>query len=99
MLKLTGAIILGSALMLPLAAQPQRDRDDERREERNQRYYDKDRRDYHNWNESEERAWRRYWQERHREAVEWQRAKEEQREAYWRWRHNHPDSTFRPERH
>ena len=95
MFKLTTALLLGGTLMLPVFAAPQYDRDDQRRrEERRERYYDNDRRDYHEWNEGERRAWTRYWQEQRRQAIEWQRAKEEQRRAYWRWRHDHPDSTL-----
>ena len=55
------------------------------------RYYDRDHRDYHEWNEREERAWHRYWDERHRREIAWERAKERQRRAYWRWRHEHPE--------
>ena len=99
-LKKTGLILLGVGLMLPLAARPQHDRDDQRREERREehreRYYDNDRKDYHEWNESEQRAWHRYWQEQHRAAIDWQRAKEQQRRAYWRWRHEHPDAMVPP---
>jgi len=92
MFKWTGMILLSAGLMLPLAAQPQRDHDDEHR------YYDRDRKDYHEWNEGEQRAWRRYWEERHREALEWRRANEEQRREYWRWRHEHPDRLLWPDR-
>ena len=83
MLKLSGALLLGVGLMVPFAAQPQ--------ERHDQRYYDRDHKDYHEWNENESRAWHRYWEEQHRQAIEWQRAKEAQRAAYWRWRHEHPD--------
>jgi len=87
MLKIAGAILMGAGLLLPVVAQD-RDRDDH---ERRERYYDNERKDYHQWNEGENRAWHRYWEEQHRAAIEWQRAKEEQRRAYWRWRHEHPD--------
>ena len=57
--------------------------------EPNRRYYDRDHRDYHEWNEREARAWHRYWEERHRREIAWERAKERERRAYWRWRHEH----------
>lgn len=57
--------------------------------DREGRYYDRDHRDYHEWNERERRAWHRYWAERHRREIEWERANERQRRAYWRWRHEH----------
>ena len=54
------------------------------------RYYDREHRDYHEWNEREARAYHRYWQERHEREIAWERAKERQRRDYWRWRHEHP---------
>jgi hypothetical protein len=53
------------------------------------RYYDRDYRDYHEWNEREARAWHRYWEQQHRREIAWERAKERERRAYWRWRHEH----------
>jgi hypothetical protein len=94
MSKLTAALILSAGLTLPLCAVAQ-DRDDHERHEqreRTERYYDQQRKDYHEWNEAEARAWRRYWETEHRPYVDWKAAKEEQRAAYWRWRHDHPDS-------
>jgi hypothetical protein len=38
-----------------------------------QRIYDRDRRDYHEWNNTEDRAYRRYWQGRHRAYREFSR--------------------------
>ena len=96
MFKIPGVLLVAAGLALPLAAQ--HDRDDQNRDRHDQRYYDADRKDYHEWNSGEERAWRRYWEERHHAAVEWNRATEEQRREYWRWRHEHPDSMLWPER-
>jgi hypothetical protein len=60
------------------------------------RIYDRDRRDYHNWDDHEDRAYRGYLQERHRDyrAYNDQRARDQRN--YWKWRHQHPD---REERH
>ena len=97
MFKYTGALLLGVGLILP-AALPAQDEHHDRDHDKN-RYYDSDRKDYHEWNEGENRAWHRYWEEQHHAAVEWQHAKEEQRRAYWRWRHEHPDTMLWPDRH
>jgi hypothetical protein len=51
------------------------------------RVYDPYRRDYHNWDGREERAYRAYLGERHRSYVAYQRQREAERRAYWRWRH------------
>ena len=55
------------------------------------RYYDRDARDYHEWNEHENNAYRRYLQEQHRENREFHRLNRNQQHEYFRWRHSHPD--------
>lgn len=56
------------------------------------RYYDRDRRDYHTWNDNEARAYR-HWrvEEQHREYREFARAPRHDQRDYWRWRHEHAD--------
>ena len=60
------------------------------------RVYDRDHRDYHNWDDHEDRAYRGYLVERHQtyRAYNDQRARDQRN--YWKWRHNHPD---REEKH
>jgi hypothetical protein len=57
------------------------------------RYYDRDRRDWHEWNEHESRAYRHWLMEERREHRyrEYRRLKARQRREYWRWRHEHAD--------
>jgi hypothetical protein len=58
------------------------------------RYYDRDRKDYHEWNEGEDRAYR-FWQESRRHAyIAWERASGADQRAYWRWRHDHPGNDW-----
>ncbi|HEY3839366.1 MAG TPA: hypothetical protein VGL72_22490 [Bryobacteraceae bacterium] len=97
MVKSTGLFLLGVGLLLPVVTPVRAQDRDHDRDDRN-RYYDNDRRDYHEWNEHENRAWHRYWEMRHRDYVDWRRANEEQRREYWRWRHEHPDSALWPDR-
>jgi hypothetical protein len=94
MFKHLAIITLGAGLLatVPQAVLAQ---DEHRDEQRRDRVYDRDHKDYHEWNEAEQRAWRRYWEEQHRDFVDWQRASEEQQRAYWRWRHEHPDGDRR----
>lgn len=87
MRKLFVVLPLAAALFAPItlnAYDHDRDRD-------NQRYYDPEYRDYHQWNDREDRAWRHYQEERHERYRRWQEANEDQRRAYWRWRHDHRD--------
>jgi hypothetical protein len=55
------------------------------------RYYDRNHRDYHEWNDREDRSYRIYLGERHREYHEFSRNSRREQSNYWNWRHNHPD--------
>ena len=80
-------LFLGAALLAPAGM-----RADDDHHGKDHRYYDRDAKDYHEWNEHENRAYRRYLEENHRRYHEWAKAKREEQREYWRWRHNHPDS-------
>jgi len=58
------ALVLSAALLTPVAVSAAKDDDDHHRVKR---YYDRDNRDWHEWNEREDSAYRRYLQEQHRE--------------------------------
>jgi hypothetical protein len=55
------------------------------------RIYDRDHRDYHDWNDHEDRAYRRYLAEQHRSYREYHRQHYRTQRRYWNWRHSHPD--------
>ena len=55
------------------------------------RVYDRDHRDYHNWNDNEDRSYRVYLGERHREYHPYAELRAKEQRAYWNWRHRHPD--------
>jgi len=55
------------------------------------RYYDKEHRDYHTWDDHEDRAYRVYLGEQHREYREFRVVRPVQQREYYRWRHEHPD--------
>ncbi len=61
-----------------------------------ERYWDRDGRDWHEWNEREEHAWREYLRERRWEYRAWNRCNRREQRAYWRWRHHHPDAGYYP---
>ena len=84
------ALTLGAAMLAPLALSfPQTHA---RREVSDrERIFDRDRRDYHYWNDSEDRAYRRYWQARHRVYRDYSRLNAREQSHYWSWRHSHPD--------
>lgn len=55
------------------------------------RVYDRDHRDYHNWDDREDRAYRRYLVEQRRSYREYNRQNHSAQRHYWNWRHSHPD--------
>ena len=55
------------------------------------RYYDRDHRDYHVWNDREDRSYRIYLGQRHAEYRDFHEVHPRQQSAYWKWRHKHPD--------
>ena len=76
-------ILLGAALMAPIGLRAYDDHP--------KRYYDPERRDYHEWSEREDRAYQRFLEENHRDRHEWRRANKKEQKEYWRWRHQHGD--------
>lgn len=55
------------------------------------RVYDKNHKDYHNWDDNENRAWGVYLDQNHRDHHEYAKASKKEQSQYWDWRHSHPD--------
>jgi len=55
------------------------------------RIYDRDHKDYHNWDDHENQAWGRYLTENHRPSHEFRKSHRKEQSQYWNWRHSHPD--------
>ena len=51
--------------------------------------YDADHRDYHRWDDHEDRAYRGYLNERHVEYRPLVQLNVDDQRDYWRWRHSH----------
>ena len=82
------AFVLSAAFVAPVAARA----DDRNHQEK--RYYDRDGRDYHTWNNNEDRAYRQYLEEQRREYRVFPKMRAPQQREYFRWRHEHPDNTL-----
>jgi hypothetical protein len=54
------------------------------------RVYDRNHRDYHNWDGRENHAWGVYLTNNHRRNYEYRRANRNEQQRYWAWRHSHP---------
>jgi len=85
MRRYLSTLLLGAAMCAPVVIQAADEHHDKR-------YYDSDRKDYHEWNEQEARAYR-HWltEEQHREYHDWRKANKKEQQEYWRWRHEHED--------
>ena len=83
------ALLLGTALLAPTMLSA----DD--KEHKTERYYDREHKQWHEWNEQEERVYHQYLKENHREDHDWKKANRKEQEEYWHWRHEHPDTDRR----
>ncbi len=92
--RFLSSLILTAAIASPVAmlgaAKPQDDRDQENKQGENKRYYDKQHKDYHNWDSNEDRAYQRY-QTEHHEKRAFSHLNARQQTVYWNWRHDNPD--------
>lgn len=88
--RLFVSLCLGASLIAPLALQARDDHDHDKKE---RRYYDREHRDYHAWNDHEQAAYRHWLMEerREREYRDYGRLNRERQAEYWRWRHEHLD--------
>jgi hypothetical protein len=86
--KYLGSLFLVAALAAPVtimaAPAPQDDRE-------HKRVYDKEHKDYHNWDDNENRAWGQFLTENHRESHEYAKSNKKEQSEYWNYRHSHPD--------
>jgi hypothetical protein len=55
------------------------------------RVYDRDHKDYHNWDDREDRAYRSYLNDQHRSYRAYDKQSHKDQRNYWNYRHNHPD--------
>ena len=55
------------------------------------RVYDRDHKDYHNWDDNENKAWGQYLSDHHKSSHEYSKANKKEQSEYWNYRHAHPD--------
>jgi hypothetical protein len=55
------------------------------------RVYDRNHKDYHNWDDREDRSYRNYLSEQHKDYREYNKQNRKEQDHYWNWRHSHPD--------
>lgn len=82
------SLFLAAALMAPVAIMAAPVPQDARVQVR---VYDRDHKDYHNWDDHENRAWGIFLTNNHRRNHEFAKANRREQREYWNWRHEHPD--------
>ena len=55
------------------------------------RFYDRDHKDYHNWDDREEHSYSTFRGEHPDYDSHFAKARRKQQREYWKWRHEHPD--------
>jgi hypothetical protein len=55
------------------------------------RVYDRNHKDYHNWDDNENHAWGQYLAENRKSSHEYSKSNRKEQSQYWNWRHAHPD--------
>jgi len=89
---LTAVLAAPSAMSAATGPQDSTRQEESHRENNDRnRVYDRAYKDYHNWDDNEDRSYRQYLGERHQEYRPFAVAKRRQQTAYWNWRHRHPD--------
>jgi Ni/Co efflux regulator RcnB len=90
--RFLSSLFLTAALAAPMAmmaaATPQDDKNHDKQDHK--RYYDKHHKDYHTWDDNEDRSYQRY-QTEHHEKRAFIQLNTQQQTVYWDWRHNNPD--------
>jgi hypothetical protein len=83
--RCAAATLLALGLTAPLVLADDHDNNN------NRRYYDKNHKDYHQWNANEDKSYGIYLNENHIAVHTFQKARPAEQQNYWNWRHDHPD--------
>ena len=62
------------------------------------RVYDRNHKDYHNWDDHENQSWGLYLSQNHKKSHEFAKANRKEQSEYWNYRHSHPDRDDRDRR-
>jgi len=65
--------------------------DDHRSDKQTKQYYDKEGRDYHEWNQNEDQVYHQYLADNHKKDRDFAKTTRGEKKDYFKWRHDHPD--------
>jgi ribulose kinase len=91
------AVVLGAALLGPIAMAPTALRAQDHMAART--YHDKQHNDDHEWNNHEDQAYRMWAKEKHRKYSDFSKLKDNDQQSYWGWRHDHSDALLKIDIH
>jgi hypothetical protein len=98
MSRFLNAVLLGAALIVPVAMSPTALRAEDHSAAIT--YHDKQHNDDHQWNPHEDQAYRMWAKENHRKYNNnFAKVKESDQQAYWGWRHEHSDAVLKIDIH
>jgi hypothetical protein len=86
--RLISSLILAAAITAPMAIVAAATPNDDGVQIR---VYDRNHKDYHNWDDHENTAWGVYLTNNHRKPHEFAHSSRREQANYWNWRHSHPD--------
>jgi hypothetical protein len=66
-------------------------RADDHRSDQPKQYYDKEGRDYHEWNQHEDQVYHQYLTDNHKKDRDFAKTTGGEKKDYFKWRHDHPD--------
>ena len=88
---LIGSFLLVAALAAPVSIRAIPATQEDHKQDEHKKVYDKQHKDYHNWDDNENRAWGNFLTENHRDSHDFAKANKKEQSEYWNWRHSHPD--------
>lgn len=94
-----GSLLMGATLLLPVGLRAATNLQQGDRQEAQKRYYDRNHKDYHSWDDREDGSFRRWMtKEKHKVYRPFTKLKRREQSEYWEWRHAHPDDADRDRR-
>jgi hypothetical protein len=87
--RFISSLLLAAALAAPVAIMASPGPNDDGVQVR---VYDSRHKDYHNWDDRENKSWGVYLSNNHKRNHEYAKSNRREQNNYWNWRHAHPDN-------
>jgi hypothetical protein len=87
-----GLLLLGATFLLPSGLQARnssRQGEPHQNDQKDKQYYDKNHKDYHMWDKSEDGTYRHWLDGRHEKYRDFSKLNSKEQSQYWTFRHSH----------